>query len=69
MSVILRKRKNADGTTSLRLDIFHNGQRTIETLKHLKLAKQSNVLDRENNKELLKIPLTLLQEGLYIIRF
>jgi len=54
MSVTLRKRKNADGTTSLRLDIFHNGQRTIETLKHLKLAKPSNVNDREDNKELLK---------------
>ena len=54
MSVTLRKRKNADGTTSLRLDIFHNGQRTIETLKHLKLAKPSNVNDREDNKELLR---------------
>lgn len=54
MSVILRKRKNADGTTSLRLDIFHNGNRTIETLKHLKLSKPSNVRDRENNKELLQ---------------
>ena len=54
MSVTLRKRKNADGSTSLRLDIFHNGQRTIETLKHLKLAKPSNVNDREGNKDLLK---------------
>ncbi|MCX6314149.1 MAG: site-specific integrase [Sphingobacteriales bacterium] len=54
MSVILRKRKNADGSTSLRLDIFHNGRRTIETLKHLKLSKPSNLLDREENKELLK---------------
>jgi integrase/recombinase XerD len=54
MSVILRKRKNADGTTSLRLDIYHNGMRTIETLKHLKLAKPSNVKDREENKELLQ---------------
>lgn len=50
MSVILRKRKNADGSTTLRLDIYHNGQRTVETLKHLKLAKPSNLLDREQNK-------------------
>jgi hypothetical protein len=51
MSVVLRKRKNADGTTSLRLDIYHNGQRTVETLKHLKLAKPSNLLDREQNTQ------------------
>jgi site-specific recombinase XerD len=50
MSVQLRKRKNADGSTTLRLDIYHNGQRTIETLKHLRLAKPSNLLDREQNK-------------------
>jgi integrase/recombinase XerD len=54
MSVILRKRKNANGTTSLRLDIYHNGERTIETLKHLQLAKPSNLNDREANKELLR---------------
>jgi integrase len=51
MSVVLRKRKNADGSTTLRLDIYHNGQRAIETLKHLKLAKPSNILDREHNKQ------------------
>jgi hypothetical protein len=39
MSVILRKRKNADGTTTLRLDIYHDGKRSVETLKYLKLAK------------------------------
>ena len=50
MSVTLRKRKNANGTTSLRLDIFHNGERKIETLKHLQLSKPSSILDRENNK-------------------
>jgi integrase/recombinase XerD len=54
MSVILRKRKNSDGTTSLRLDIFYNGQRTIETLKNLKLSKVSNIQDREENKRLLQ---------------
>ena len=51
MSVLLRKRKNADGSTSLRLDIYNNGQRSIETLKHLKLVKVSNVMDRETNKQ------------------
>lgn len=54
MSVILRTRKNADGTSSLRLDIYHNGKRSIETLKHLKLAKVSNPSDRQENKELLR---------------
>lgn len=54
MSVKLRKRKNANGTTSLRLDIFHNGERKIETLKHLQLVKPSTLLDREHNKEKLQ---------------
>lgn len=51
MSVKLRKRKNSDATTSLRLDIFHNGERKIETLKHLQLSKASTLLDRERNKQ------------------
>lgn len=51
MSVKLRKRKNADGTVSLRLDIYKDGRRIIETLKHLQLAKPSNIADRESNKE------------------
>jgi hypothetical protein len=46
MSVILRKPKNTDGTTTLRLDIDPDGKRSVETLKHLKLAKPSNLLDR-----------------------
>ncbi len=54
MSVKLRKRKNGDGTISLRLDIYKDGRRIIETLKHLQLAKQSNLVDRENNKEKLR---------------
>lgn len=54
MSVILRKRKNADGSTSLRLDIYNNGQRKIETLTNLKLSKVSNVSDREENKKLMQ---------------
>jgi integrase len=54
MSCFLRKRPNKDGTTSLRLEIYYNGKRTYETLKHLKLAKPSNPLDREHNKVLLR---------------
>ncbi len=54
MSVILRKRPNKDGTTMLRLDIYHNGQRVVETLKHLKLSKPSTPLAREMNKDLLR---------------
>ncbi|MEO5649040.1 MAG: site-specific integrase, partial [Ginsengibacter sp.] len=54
MSVILRKRKNANGTTSLRLDIFHNGMRKIETLKHLQLSKATTLVDREHNKRKLQ---------------
>ena len=54
MSVKLRKRKNSDGTTSLRLDIYINGERTIETLKHLQLEKASTLLDREHNKKKLQ---------------
>lgn len=54
MSVTLRKRKNKDGTTTLRLDIYNNGERTVETLQHLKLAKPSTVLDREQNKQRLQ---------------
>ncbi len=54
MSVTLRKRKNSDGTISLRLDIYHNGKHRIETLKHLQLEKPSSVLERENNKVRMK---------------
>jgi integrase/recombinase XerD len=50
MSVKLRKRKNNDGTTTLLLDIYHNGERRYEFLKHLKLCKAANPLDRLNNK-------------------
>ncbi len=51
VSVTLRKRSNPDGTVSLRLDIYHNGKRSVETLKHLKLCKPSNALDKAQNKE------------------
>lgn len=54
MSVKLRRRKNADGTTTLMLDIYNNGKRTYERLQHLKLAKPSNMMDREDNKQRLQ---------------
>ena len=47
MSVTLRKRVNADGTTTLRLDVLHNGQRWYEALSNLKLAKPTTLLIRE----------------------
>ncbi|HXB42376.1 MAG TPA: site-specific integrase [Bacteroidia bacterium] len=55
MSVKLRKRKNSDNSTSLVLDIYHDGQRTYEFLKHLKLSKANNPIDRQRNKECLKL--------------
>ncbi len=54
MSVKLRKRKNSDGTISLRLDIYNDGERRIETLKHLQLTKPSTIVDREHNKKKLQ---------------
>lgn len=66
MSVTLRKRKNADGSISLVLDIYHAGKRNYEFLKHLKLDKPSNLIDRQSNKEKLeqarKIELKRAQE-------
>lgn len=51
MSVTLRKRKNSDGTTTLYLDIYNNGKRSYEFLKHLKLGKAANITDRQVNKD------------------
>ena len=55
MSVILRKRKNRDGTTSLLLDIYHNSKRHYEFLKELKLIKPQTAFDREENRNRLKL--------------
>ena len=56
MSVTLRKRKNADNTTSLILDIYHNGKRSYEFLKDLKLkTKPAEPADRKKNKENLEL--------------
>ena len=55
MSIYLRKRKNSDGTTSLILDINHNGQRSYEFLKELKLCKPVTSIDRKENRERLEL--------------
>ncbi len=52
MSIKLRERKNSDNTTTLVLDIYHNGKRYYEFLKHLKLiTKPTSPIDRQKNKE------------------
>ena len=55
MSVNLRKRKNKDGSTSLMLDIYHNGERSYEFLKHLKLTRATGIIDRQRNRENLEL--------------
>lgn len=51
MSVKIRKRKNKNGTTSLVLDIYHNGNRKFEFLKSLTLEKGSSPTTKQKNKE------------------
>ena len=48
------KKKIVKPYITLRLDIYHNGQRSIETLKHLRLSTGSSPVDRENNKKILQ---------------
>lgn len=55
MSIFLRKRKNNDGSTSLVLDIYHNGKRRYEFLKELKLMKPTTAIDRQVNKERIQL--------------
>lgn len=55
MSVQLRKRKNADGTTSLYLDIYHNGERQYEFLKECKQIKPVTPIDRQSNSDKQKL--------------
>jgi integrase/recombinase XerD len=49
MSVNLRRRKNKDGSTSLVLDIYHNGKRRFEFLDECKLCKPKTPQDRTSN--------------------
>lgn len=52
MSVKLRMKKNADNTTTMYLDIYHNGRRHYDFLKDIKLiTRPTSPLDRLNNKE------------------
>jgi integrase/recombinase XerD len=55
MSVTLRKKKNPSGTTSLYLDIYHNGKRHYEFLKELSLRRATTSLDRESNAKNLEL--------------
>jgi site-specific recombinase XerD len=55
MSVTLRKIENKDFTTSLYLDIYHEGKRFKEFLKDCKLVKVANPTDRITNKEKLAL--------------
>lgn len=54
MSVTLRKKKNKSGTTSLYLDIYHNGARDYEFLT-MRLCKPVTVADREANRETIEL--------------
>jgi integrase len=71
MKVQLRKRKLANGNTSLYLDIYSNGKRYYEFLK-LHLSKGGNPLDRNSNKQTLKLAENIrakrqleIQSGIY----
>jgi len=48
MSVSLRKRKKADGTISLHLDIYHDGKRSYEFLSELKLSSKKKKIKAAN---------------------
>lgn len=68
MNVIVRKKKNTDGTTSLRLDIYHSGKRWYEPLQNVKLSPSSNLNDREYSTILLltdlpSAPILAIQMG------
>lgn len=52
MSVTLRYRPNADGTFTPYIDIYISGDRTRESLKHLKIVKAKTRLERDRNKQM-----------------
>ena len=45
LGVSLRKKANKDNTTSLYLDIYHNGKRSYEFLQHLMDARGLKQID------------------------
>jgi integrase/recombinase XerD len=52
MGVALRKKVNKDNTTTLYLDIYHNGKRSYEFMQHLRLAtKPASPIERQTNKD------------------
>lgn len=50
MGVTIRKKVLKDGSIGLRLDIYHNGVRRVESLKNLRLVVPKSAADREQNK-------------------
>jgi len=61
MGVALRKKLNSDNTTSLYLDIYHNGKRKYEFLQQLKLVTStSNPVERLENKSNLDLAKKIL---------
>jgi integrase len=50
MGVTIRKKKLKDGSFALRLDIYHNGVRKVESLKNLRLVVPKSPHDRQQNK-------------------
>lgn len=55
MSTIIRKRSNKDGTTSIILETYIEGERKYKFLKECKLVKPLSPKDRLDNKEKLKL--------------
>jgi len=61
MGVALRKKENSDDTSTLYLDIYHNGKRKYEFLQQLKLiTKPSTAIERAKNKENLDLAKKIL---------
>lgn len=63
MGVTLRKKQNSDGTTSLYLDIYHNGKRKYEFLQQLKLVNSPRtVKERKDNKDRLELAKSIVSK-------
>lgn len=64
MAVKLRKRVNKDNTTTLFLDIYHNGKRRYEFLQFKLLNKPSNPKEKSDNKEYMKLAMEIVSQKL-----
>lgn len=62
MSVLLRKRPNSDGSTSIYLDIYHDGKRRYEFLKECKLLKANTPIERQINSDKLDLAKRIVGE-------